>query len=120
MSDIPETVRPDVVPASVQHLDGLLGPLAAYLRAVEARVAALERRLCAVPLMTAADAACYTRVDVKTILRAVRSGELPFVLHLEPHVPAGRLQLGAPRSDSGPARSGTRVICWSCRGCPWP
>jgi len=45
---------------------------------VEARVAVLERRrLTAVPLMTAADAACFTRVGVKTILRAVRSGELP-------------------------------------------
>jgi excisionase family DNA binding protein len=77
MSDIPKPVRPDVVPGSVQHLDGLLGPLAAYLDALEARVAALERRSSTVPLMTAADAARYARVSVKTILRAVRAGELP-------------------------------------------
>ena len=77
MSDIAKTVRPDLVPASVQHLDGLLGPLAAYLDALEARVGALERRLSAVPLMTAADAARYARVNVETILRAVRAGELP-------------------------------------------
>ena len=77
MSDIAKTVGPDLVPASVRHLDGLLGPLAAYLDALEARVGALERRLSAVPLMTAADAARYTRVNVETILRAVRAGELP-------------------------------------------
>ena len=77
MSDIAKTVGPDLVPASVLHLDGLLGPLAAYLDALEARVAALERRLSAVPLMTAADAARYTRVNVETILRAVRASELP-------------------------------------------
>ncbi|HYB31506.1 MAG TPA: helix-turn-helix domain-containing protein [Solirubrobacteraceae bacterium] len=76
MSDIARMVRPDVVPASVQHVDGLVGPLAAYLDALEARVAALERRLTAVPLMTAADAARYARVNVETILRAVRAGEL--------------------------------------------
>ena len=76
MSDITKTVRPGVVPAGVQHLDGLLAPLAAYLDALEARVAALERRLSAVPLMTAADAARYARVNVETILRAVRAGEL--------------------------------------------
>jgi len=77
MSDIPTTVRSDVVPASVQQLDGPLGPVAAYLGALEARVAALERRLTAVPLMTAADAARYARVNAETILRAVRAGELP-------------------------------------------
>ena len=82
MGDIGKTARPDVVSVSVQHLDGLLDPLAAYLDAVEARVAALERRLTAVPLMTAADAARYTRVNVKTILRAVRSGELPVAGHV--------------------------------------
>ena len=76
MSDIAKTVGPDLVPASVQHLDGLLGPLAAYLDALEARVGALERRLTAVPLMTAADAARYARVNVETILHAVRAGEL--------------------------------------------
>ena len=62
--------------AGGQDLDGLLGPLAAYLDALEARVGALERRLSAVPLMTAADAARYARVNVETILRAVRAGEL--------------------------------------------
>jgi excisionase family DNA binding protein len=77
MSDIPETVRPDVVPGSVQHVDGLLGPLVAYLDALEARVTALERRSSAVPLMTAADAARHAPVNVETILRAVRAGELP-------------------------------------------
>ena len=63
MSDFAKTVGPDLVPASVQHVDGLLGPLAAYLDGLEARVAALERRLSAVPLMTAADD------------RAVRTGQ---------------------------------------------
>jgi excisionase family DNA binding protein len=48
-----------------------------YLRAVEARVGVLERRLSAVRLMTAADAARHARVNVVTILRAVRAGELP-------------------------------------------
>jgi excisionase family DNA binding protein len=76
MSDIAKTVRPDLVAASVQHLDGLLGPLAAYLDALEARVVALERRSSAVRLMTAADAARYARVNVETILRAIRAGEL--------------------------------------------
>jgi len=76
MSDIPETVRPDVVPARVPHPDGL-GALAAYLHALEARVAALERRSSAVPLMTAADAARHAQVNVETILRAARAGELP-------------------------------------------
>jgi len=73
MSDIPKTVRPDVVPASVQHLDGLLGPLAAYVDALEARICALERRSSTVPLMTATDAATYARVTVETSLSA-RSG----------------------------------------------
>jgi hypothetical protein len=65
MSDIANTVRPDFVPAGVQHLDGLLSPLEAYLDAVEARVAALQRQLTAVPLITAADAAAYAGVNVK-------------------------------------------------------
>jgi hypothetical protein len=82
MSDIAKTVRPDLVPAGVQYLDGLLGPLAAYLDALEARVAALERRLTAVPLMTAADAARCARVNVETILRAVRAGELAVAGHI--------------------------------------
>ena len=57
MTDFARTARPDVLVAGGQDLDGLLGPLAAYLDALEARVGALERRLSAVPLMTAADAA---------------------------------------------------------------
>ena len=61
MTDIGRTVAPDPLVAGVQHLDGLLGALAAYLRALEARVGALKRRLSAVPLMTAADAARYAR-----------------------------------------------------------
>ena len=77
MTDIGKTARPDVLVASSDELNGQLGPLAAYLRALEARVAALERRLTAVPLITAADAARHARVNVETILRAVRAGELP-------------------------------------------
>ncbi len=77
MTDIGRTVARDLLVAGGQDLDGLLGPLAAYLDAVEARIGALERRLTAVPLMTAADAARYARVNVETILRAVRAGELP-------------------------------------------
>jgi excisionase family DNA binding protein len=76
MSDIPTPVRPVAVPTSVEHPDGLLGPLAAYPDALHVRVAALERRSSAVPLMTAADAARYAQVNVETILRAVRAGEL--------------------------------------------
>jgi excisionase family DNA binding protein len=76
MTDFARTARPDVLVAGGQDLDVLLGPLAAFLEALEARVAALEGRLSAVPLMTAADAAAYARVNVETILRAVRAGEL--------------------------------------------
>ena len=76
MSDIGRTVAPDLLVAGGQDLDGVLRPLVAYLRALEARVGALERRLSAVPLMTAVDAARYARVNVETILRAVRAGEL--------------------------------------------
>ena len=76
MTDFARTAGPDVHVAGGQDLDVPMGPLAAYLDALEATVGALERRLSAVPLMTAADAARYTRVDVKTILRAVRVGEL--------------------------------------------
>ena len=62
--------------------DGPVGPLAAYLDGLEARVAALEARLSAGPLMTPADASQYAQVAVKTILRAVRGGEL----HVAGHV----------------------------------
>jgi len=57
MTDFARTARPDVHVAGGQDLDVPMGPLAAYLNALEARVGALERRLSAVPLMTAADAA---------------------------------------------------------------
>lgn len=77
MTDIGKTARPDPILAGGDELDGPVGPLAAYLNALEARVGALERRLSAVPLMTAADAARYARVNVETILRAVRAGEFP-------------------------------------------
>ena len=76
MTDIGNTARADVLVASGRDLDGLLGPLAVYLRAMEARVGVLERRLSAVPLMTRADGARYARVNVETILRAVRAGQL--------------------------------------------
>ena len=62
--------------------DGSLGPLAAYLRGLEARVAALEAHLSAGPLMTPAQASQYARVAVKTILRAVRGGDLPVAGHV--------------------------------------
>jgi hypothetical protein len=76
MTDISKTARLDLIVAGGDELDGPAGPLAAYLRALEARVRTLERRLSPVPLMTAADAARYARVNVETILRAVRAGEL--------------------------------------------
>jgi excisionase family DNA binding protein len=76
MTEIGRTVAPDLIVAGGQVLDVLLGPLAAYLDAREARVGALERRLSAVLLMTAADAARYARVNLETILRAVRAGEV--------------------------------------------
>jgi hypothetical protein len=56
----------------VATLHGLNIPLAAYLHALEARVAALEARLSASALMTPAHAAQHAQVAVKTILRAVR------------------------------------------------
>jgi len=77
MTDIGKAGRPDLILAGGDKLDGPVGPLAGYLRALEARVAALERRLSAVPLMTAADAAPYAPVNAETILHAVRGGELP-------------------------------------------
>jgi excisionase family DNA binding protein len=77
MTDIGRTVAPDLLVAGGQDIDLILRPLVAYLDALETRVGALERRLTAVPLMTAADAARYARVNVETILRTVRAGELP-------------------------------------------
>jgi hypothetical protein len=75
MNDISSRGRPEVLVAGGDELDGFLGPLAAYLDALEARVGALERRSSAVPLIAAADAAAYARVNVETILRAVRAEE---------------------------------------------
>ncbi len=77
MTEISKTARPDLILPGGQDRDVLLGALAAYLRALEARIGALERRSSAVPLMTAADGARIARVNVETILRAVRAGELP-------------------------------------------
>lgn len=76
MTDVGKTARPDLILAGGDDLDGPVGSLAGYLRALEVRIGALERRLSAVPLMTAADAARYAQVNVETILRAVRAGEL--------------------------------------------
>jgi len=81
MSDIPETVRPDMAPPGVQHRDGL-GPLAAYLHVMEARVTALVQRSSAVPLMTAADAGHQAQVRVldrplKERLQTGRSATAP-------------------------------------------
>ena len=114
MTDIGKTARPDVLVAGGQDLDLLLGPLAAYLRALEARVGALERRLSAVPLMTAADAARYARVNVETILRAVRAGELPVAGYVgrSPRISRDALDRWlATRSPSAPpaARSPAEV-----------
>jgi len=77
MTDISKTARPELILAGGQDLDGLFEPLAAYLRALEARIGAPERRLPAVPVMTAADAVRYARVNAETILRALRADELP-------------------------------------------
>ncbi|MGO9750715.1 MAG: hypothetical protein ACLP8S_15825 [Solirubrobacteraceae bacterium] len=77
MSDIGKMVRPDLLVAGGGELHGPLGPLAAYLSALEARVRALEARFSANTLMTAADAAQHARVGVETILRAILSGDLP-------------------------------------------
>jgi excisionase family DNA binding protein len=77
MIDSGRTARPNVLVAAGDELGGRLGPLAVYLRALEARIGALDRRLSAVPLMTPADAAARARLNVETILRAVRAGELP-------------------------------------------
>lgn len=68
MTEISKTARPDLILPGGQDRDVLLGPLAAYLRALEARIGALERRSSAVPLMTAADGARIARVNVETSL----------------------------------------------------
>jgi excisionase family DNA binding protein len=77
MTEIGNAAAPSLFAAPGDGLaDGPLGPLTAYLRALEARVAALEAQLLAGALMTPADAAECARVNVETILRAVRGGEL--------------------------------------------
>ena len=77
MTEIGNTPRSSVLEAPAHGLpDGSLGPLAAHLRGLEARVAALEAHLLAGPLMTPADAAEHARVAVETIRRAIRGGEL--------------------------------------------
>ena len=83
MSEIGNTARPSLLAAPGHGLpDGSLGPLAAYLDGLEARVAPLEAHLSASPLMTPAHASQYAQVAVKTILRAVRGGELPVAGHV--------------------------------------
>ena len=78
MTEIGNTARPSLLAAPGHGpADGPLGPLTAYLHALEARVAALEAQLSASALMTPAHAAQHAQVTVKTILRAVRGGELP-------------------------------------------
>ncbi|MGZ4266851.1 MAG: helix-turn-helix domain-containing protein, partial [Solirubrobacteraceae bacterium] len=77
MTEIGNTPRSSVLEAPAHGLpDGSLGPLAAHLHGLEARVAALEAHLLAGPLMTPADAAEHARVAVETIRRAIRGGEL--------------------------------------------
>ena len=80
MSEIGNAAGSSLLPAPGDGLaDGPLGPLTAYLHALEARVAALEAHLSASGLMTPARAAQYAQVNVETILRAVRGGELSVV-----------------------------------------
>jgi excisionase family DNA binding protein len=105
MTDISKAPRPDLILAAGDELRGPVGPLASYLRALEARIGALEQRLSAVPLMTAADAARYARVNVETILRAVRGGELPVAGYVGRSPRISRDALGgwlATRSPSAP------------------
>ena len=83
MTEIGNTARPRLLAAPGHGLaDGPWGPLAAYLDGLEARVAALEAQLSASALMTPAHAAQHAQVAVKTILRAVRGGELPVAGHV--------------------------------------
>ncbi len=133
MSDVAKTVRPDLVPGRVPRLDGLLAPLAACLDALEARVGALERRLSAVRLMTAADAAADARVNVETILRAVRAGELAVAGYVgrssgSPAMPSRRrggrwADVAATLTGVGDTSSATpafRSALKSGSGCRWP
>jgi excisionase family DNA binding protein len=131
MTDIGRTVAPDLLVAGGQDLDGLLGPLVAYLHALEARVGALERRLSAVPLMTSADAARYARVNVETILHAVRDSELPVAGYVgrSPRIsrdalnswlatrsPAARSVAREPRRGRGRKASDAVEAAWDALG----
>jgi len=98
MSDIPKTVRPDVVPASVQHLDGLLGPLAAYL----GRAGGEDLRARAAVVDCAVDDG-----DGRSDLRAGHCGDEP-----ERAVRAGELSVAgyvgrSPRSLAMPRAAGS-------------
>ena len=77
MTDIGSTARSGLAARGHGRADPVEG-LAAYLHGLEARVAALEPQvLASSALMTPAQASEYAQVAVKTILRAVRGGELP-------------------------------------------
>ena len=107
-----------------------MGPLAAYLDSLEARVAALERRSSAVPLMNAADAARYAQVNVETILRAVRAGELSVAGYVgrSPRISRDALSrwlatgspapaiFSQPRRRSGPRASKAVEAAWRALG----
>jgi len=83
MSEIGNTARPSLLAAPGDGpADGPLGPLTAYLHALEARVAALEAQLSASALMTPAHAAQRAQVNVETILRAVRGGGLSVAVYV--------------------------------------
>jgi excisionase family DNA binding protein len=83
MTDIGKAARPSLLAPPGDGLgDGPLGPLNAYLHALEARVAALEAQLSTSALMTPAHAAQHAQVNVETILRAVRGGELSVAGHV--------------------------------------
>jgi Helix-turn-helix domain len=76
MTDFDRTARPDVLVAVGDEFTGPPGAAGG----LSARAGGEDRRageaVVCLPLMTAADAAAYARVDVETILRAVRAGEV--------------------------------------------
>jgi len=100
---------PDRLVAASDPPDGLLGPLADYLQTLEARIAALERGSSAVPFMTAAYAAAYARVNVETILRAVRADELPLASYVGRSPRISRDALSRWLATSSPAVSVTSL-----------
>jgi len=116
MSDIGNTAKPSLVVAPGSGLaDGALGPLTAYLYALEARVAALEARLSASGLMTPAHAAEHAQVNVETILRAVRGGELSVAGYVgrSPRISRGALDdwLAAAKPPAAPISPQRRRRC---------